>query len=71
VLTMTPTRTILMLEDNDDRIAGFEKAVAVLGSGFDLKVSRDAPSMIRECADFFRNAALICLDHDLNPLPGF
>src|SRR5882724_7945762 len=26
--------------------------------------------MIAECAEFFPNAALICLDHDLNPQPG-
>ena len=27
--------------------------------------------MIRECAEYFPNASLICLDHDLNPQPGF
>ena len=26
--------------------------------------------MIAECAEFFPSAALICLDHDLNPQPG-
>ncbi len=63
-------KTILILEDNDERIAGFQKAVAELGDGFDLKIWRDAPSMIAECAEFFGTAALICLDHDLNPQPG-
>jgi ADP-ribosylglycohydrolase len=67
---MPTTRTILILEDNDERIAGFQKAVAELNGRFELKIWRDAPSMIAECAVFFPNAALICLDHDLNPQPG-
>ena len=63
-------KTILILEDNDERIAAFEKAVASLGGDFDLKIWLDAHSMIAECADFFPSASLICLDHDLNPQPG-
>jgi len=63
-------KTILILEDNDERIAGFQKAVAELNGGFELKIWRDAHSMIAECAEFFPSAALICLDHDLNPQPG-
>jgi len=63
-------KTILILEDNDERVAGFQKAVAGLGGGLKLKIWRDAPSMIAECAEFFLDAALICLDHDLNPQPG-
>ena len=46
---VVPMKTILILEDNDERIAAFQKAVAALGDGFDLKVWRDAPSMIAEC----------------------
>jgi ADP-ribosylglycohydrolase len=67
---MSTTRTILILEDNDERIAGFQKTVAELNGGFELKIWRDAHSMIAECAEFFPSAALICLDHDLNPQPG-
>ncbi len=63
-------KTVLILEDNDERIAAFQQAVGTLGSGFDLKVWRDAPSMIAECETFFPTAALISLDHDLNPIPG-
>jgi len=63
-------KTILILEDNDERIAAFQKAVAALGDGFDLKVWRDAPSMRAECEAYFPTAALISLDHDLNSLPG-
>ncbi|MGH7990893.1 MAG: cyclic-phosphate processing receiver domain-containing protein, partial [Limisphaerales bacterium] len=67
---MPTTRTILILEDNDERIAGFQKTVAELNGGFELKIWRDAHSMMAECAEFFPSAALICLDHDLNPQPG-
>jgi ADP-ribosylglycohydrolase len=63
-------KTILILEDNDERIAAFEKAVAALGSDFALKIWRDAYSMCAECEAFFPGAALISLDHDLNPQPG-
>jgi hypothetical protein len=63
-------KSILILEDNDERIVAFQKTVAMLGDGFDLKVWRDAPSMIMECETFFPTAALISLDHDLNPVPG-
>ena len=34
-------KTILMLEDNDERIAGFQKAMAEIGGGFDLKTVGD------------------------------
>ncbi len=63
-------KTILILEDNDERIAAFRKTVTALGDGFELKVWQDAPSMIAECEAFFPNTALISLDHDLNPMPG-
>lgn len=62
--------TILILEDNDERIAAFEKTVAGLGGDFELKIWRDAPSMIAECEPFFPTTVLISLDHDLNPMPG-
>ena len=64
------SRTILILEDNDERITAFQKTVATLKGAFELKVWRDAPSMIAECEAFFPTAPLISLDHDLNPLPG-
>jgi hypothetical protein len=63
-------KTILILEDNDERIANFRKAVEQLGSGYELKVWRDAHSMRAECEAFFNSAALISLDHDLNAAPG-
>ncbi len=63
-------KTILILEDNDERIAAFQKTTLALGDGFELKTWRDAPSMIAECEPFFPTTALISLDHDLNPMPG-
>jgi ADP-ribosylglycohydrolase len=63
-------KTILVLEDNDERIADFNKAVHQLGNGYELKVWRDAHSMQVECEAFFNTTALISLDHDLNAAPG-
>ena len=63
-------KTILILEDNDERIAAFQKAALALGDGFELKIWQDAPAMMAECEAFFPTTALISLDHDLNPLPG-
>jgi ADP-ribosylglycohydrolase len=62
-------KTILILEDNEERIAGFRRAVAMLGAEYELNIWRDAFSMISECGAHFPSAALISLDHDLNPLP--
>ena len=58
----------MLLEDNGDRIREFETAVRSLDLHFFLKLWRDAPSMIAECPQFFSSAALISLDHDLNPI---
>ncbi|MGP8202216.1 MAG: ADP-ribosylglycohydrolase family protein [Limisphaerales bacterium] len=63
-------KTILILEDNDERISAFRKTVAALDADLELKVWRDAPSMIAEAESFFPSAALISLDLDLNPMPG-
>jgi ADP-ribosylglycohydrolase len=63
-------KTILILEDNDERISAFQETVATLGADLELKVWYDAPSMIAEAEEFFPTAALISLDHDLNPKPG-
>jgi ADP-ribosylglycohydrolase len=63
-------KRILILEDNEDRIADFTTAVDQLGGDFELKVWRDAHSMRKECESFFSTAALISLDHDLNAQPG-
>jgi ADP-ribosylglycohydrolase len=63
-------KTILILEDNDERIAAFHKAVAALGDDFHLRLWRDAPSMLAECEAYFPTAALISLDCDLSPIPS-
>lgn len=70
MLRMPATKTILILEDNDDRIAAFQKTFVLLGEGYELKIWRDAPSMLTEAEEFFPTTALISLDHDLNPMPG-
>jgi ADP-ribosylglycohydrolase len=63
-------KTILILEDNDERIAGFQKVVRSLGPDYEMKIWRDAHSMMAECELCFPTAALISLDHDLQAQPG-
>ncbi len=61
-------KLILILEDNEERIEVFGKAVAQLGVGYEHKLWRDSHSMRAECGQFFPEAVLISLDHDLNPV---
>lgn len=63
-------KTILILEDNEERTISFQRIAAAFGDGVELKVWRDAPSMCAECERYFSTAVLISLDHDLNPGPG-
>ena len=59
-------RTIILLEDNDERILQFESAIAHLGADYKLRVWRDTTRMMAELHDVLADAALISLDHDLN-----
>lgn len=63
-------KTLLLLEDNSERIAAFEAVLAELGNDWQMRVWRDAPTMLAECEDYFAETHLISLDHDLNPQPG-
>ena len=63
-------KTLLLLEDNDERIVAFEAAFRELGKDWQMRVWRDAPTMLAECEDCFDTVHLISLDHDLNPQPG-
>ena len=65
-----PVKTILILEDNEGRIADFTQAVRQLGDDYAVKFWRDAHSMCKECEAFFPTTALVSLDHDLNSAPG-
>src|SRR5215472_15249769 len=58
--------TILLLEDDADRVNRFESAVAQLGPSYRLRVWHDARRMIAECHEVLADTALISLDHDLN-----
>jgi ADP-ribosylglycohydrolase len=63
-------KTLLLLEDNSDRIAAFESILRELGEEWQVRVWRDAPTMLAECEEFFGSTHLVSLDHDLNPQPG-
>lgn len=62
--------TIIILEDNEERISQFQLAVSTLGAEFHLRLWRDAPTLIAECHPYLAEACLISLDHDLHPAPG-
>jgi ADP-ribosylglycohydrolase len=63
-------KTLLLLEDNAERIATFAAVVRELGEDWQVRVCRDALTMIAECEGCFADTHLISLDHDLNPQPG-
>src|SRR6266496_1257587 len=68
--TNSGLRTILLLENDEQRIAAFRQAALALGGRYELKVWHDAHSMRNESEAFFPSAALIALDQDLNAAPG-
>jgi len=69
VQTGTP-RTILILEDSQERIAAFRRVIANLAPSCAVRVWRNAHRMMEECEAYFAEAVLISLDHDLNETDG-
>jgi len=63
------TKTILMLEDDSDRLARFEIVISQIDPEIRLIQWRNAHRMIREAAQYLPSCNLICLDHDLEPEP--
>ena len=57
----TPTKlfweTILILRENDEIIAAFQKTLGTTGDGFELKVWRNATSQCAGCEEYFHTAA--------------
>jgi FixJ family two-component response regulator len=62
--------TILILEDDGERIAAFRNAVASLGPQYSLRLWHEAPAMICECPALFSDTCLISLDYQLMRMPG-
>jgi hypothetical protein len=56
---------IIMLEDDNDRIRRFERAVRSIDLSLKLITWRNAHRMIKELEDHLADARLITLDHDL------
>lgn len=59
---------ILMLEDEAERLARFRAVVAKLGA--ELVSWPDAYATLAELAPLLASAALVSLDHDLEPVDG-
>lgn len=58
---------ILMLEDEEERLARFSAVLHTLSPVPPLRSWRSAHAMIREAAPLLPSATLISLDHDLLP----
>jgi hypothetical protein len=50
-------KTLLLLEDNAERIAGFEAVIKELGRDWRVQVWRDAPAMLLGCDACLLNGA--------------
>ena len=61
------TRTILILDDEPDRIAAMREVIERELDGAELICFDNAPDMIRWLRTNSAAIALICLDHDLGP----
>jgi hypothetical protein len=61
---------LLLLEDNAERLDRFAAVVRSLDPELPVHVWRDAHAMIREAGPLLPAAALLSLDHDLEPEPG-
>jgi NAD+-processing family protein with receiver domain len=63
-------RAILILEEDGDRVRGFQSAVASLGRNFGVRIWSDASTTIAEAPSCFDETRLISLDHDLQAMDG-
>jgi len=61
--------TLLMLEDNAERVERFALTLHTIDPGLRLQVWGDAHAMIREVGPLLPGAKLISLDHDLEAAP--
>jgi hypothetical protein len=59
--------TILLLEDDEDRKAAMKKVLAEQFDRFKHVFFDNAPETIAWLKENLKDAALICLDHDLGP----
>lgn len=58
---------ILMLEDDSERLERFSAVLRQVDSELGIEAWRDANVMVREVGPYLCRAALISLDHDLEP----
>lgn len=58
---------LLMLEDDAERLGRFAAILRAIDPRVSLRVWRDAHAMIREAGPLLPAAALVSLDHDLEP----
>jgi CheY-like chemotaxis protein len=61
---------LLMLEDNAERIERFTTMLRLVDPALEMRVWRNAWTMLREVEPLRPAARLLCLDHDLDPEEG-
>lgn len=61
---------LLMLEDNAERVERFSALLRCIDPTLQLRLWRNAWTMIREVGPLLASARLISLDHDLDPEEG-
>src|SRR6478672_5374687 len=61
---------LLMLEDNAERVQRFTATLQRIDATLELRLWRNAWTMIREMSALLPAARLISLDHDLEPEEG-
>ena len=61
---------LLMLEDNAERVQRFTATLQRVDPALELRLWRNAWTMIREVSALLPTARLISLDHDLEPEEG-
>lgn len=66
----TTPDAVVILEDDEERIERFARALESIGVSSDrLRIWGDARAMVRAIVDWLPRAAVISLDHDLEPPP--
>lgn len=58
--------TVMILEDDEQRLESFQVALLSVNPTLKLLTWRDAPIMMGECREFLGATCLISLDHDLH-----
>ena len=63
-------RKIVILEDNEDRAAAMRRCLQERFCEFEVSIFNESAAMIDYLRSYLPDTILICLDHDLELMPG-